>query len=146
QSGSKGSAIQRLELIPPIIRKRPPKVSFDPSTKVGVRDAYEPPDELFFGDGPSEPRQNLHVDLDCQPLRVYEHAVAVEDYELEHFGRRRLREPRRCRKRAPLALEQLRKAQRRPVLEVGSDGLQAYRQALSVEPCRKCSRRQTAKD
>src|SRR5690606_34225385 len=52
----------------------------------------------------------------------------------------------RRRKAVPLALEQLGKPERRSILEIRSDGLEADRQVIVVEACRECRRRQAAED
>src|SRR5262245_3425079 len=81
------------------------------------------------------------------PPRLFEHEAVASSRRTERVGSRGLAVPRWWRERAePFALEQLREAERRAVLEIGADRLQPDGQLLGVEPGRERGCWQAAED
>ena len=81
--GGEGLAVEVLEGVLPVGGEGTPQMRFDLGLHEGVGAADEALDDLALGEGPAQLGEDPHVDADGQALAVHEHAVAVEDDELE---------------------------------------------------------------
>jgi hypothetical protein len=75
-----------LERILPVVGEPSTEMRFDLRDHELVRPADEPFDHLSFTQDPTQLGEDSHVDADGKALAIYQHAVAVEDDELDRPG------------------------------------------------------------